>query len=1556
MSDAPEPRSAADPGPLRIVPQLVGIALLFVALTAAAVAVNYRQERKAEGARIQAIADLRARQVSRWLNGRMSVAAFLLASQTTADLFLHGQGGDKASLDRLVERMVDMRRATGFQQVLIFDASAQAVAAETGADTQVSVELRDAVRRALASGKVERTELYGFGGAAPAPRIDVVAPLNVTGKPARAAIALRLDPEVFLFPELRAWPVPSASGEALLARRVGDRVVISSEGRSFPISADILSARSLRGDTALRVATDGLDYRGTPVLGAVSPVAGSDWYVVAKVGLDEIRGAARQGTILIVGLGSLSFLVVALMLRAARQRFLRQGDLADLARREDKMRTLQLLDAIARGSTDAIVGKSLDGTVLSWNPGAEQLFGYSAEEMIGRPVSLLIPDDRRDEEEGILVSVARGERVESLETLRRKKNGELVAVSLNISPIRDLAGTVVGISKIARDMSERRRLESALRERESSLARAQVMAQLGHLIVGPGGVIESWSETLPRLFGIAPAAMPKTLRDWLQLVHPDDRVRLRENMLKGAATGARSEFAYRARRGDGEWIDLRQEMEPIESAPGEPPSGRWFGTIQDVTGQVRAENRLRESAAFVQAVADSVVDHMAVLDRAGVIVSINAAWKAFALANGMDGETLARRAGVGADYLALCHRAGDTSASNGEAVAAGIAAVIAGTRERFSFEYACHSPDEERWFLMNATPLKTAAGGAVVVHSDITERKRNQVELERHRDKLEEMVAARSGDLIAANRALHEAEAFLRMVADNIPGRVAYWNRDTTCAFVNRAYCEWFRLRREDILGKTMSEIFGAEYLAQRWSRVAAVLGGEEQHFEREERSADGTRADTWVHYIPDRQAGEVRGFFVLATDISELKKAELRLLLANQELVDARDRSEAATAAKSAFLAHMSHEIRTPMNAIIGLTHLLSRDTHVPAQRERLGKVADAAHHLLGVINDILDLSKIESGKLKLEARDFRLDAMLERVCALVADSARAKGLELVIDSDSMPQQLNGDVTRLSQALLNLLSNAVKFTARGSVTLRSELIARQPESLLVRFEVRDTGVGIPADRIDRIFDAFEQADASTTRRFGGTGLGLSITRQLAALMGGEAGAHSVLGAGSTFWFSARLARARNDAEPAPDLNLRGTRVLLVDDLVEAREALAEMLRRLGTHVDAVSSGEEALALSDAARSAGEPHALCVLDWKMPGMDGIETWRRLGGGPGGAAMRCVLVTAHDEESLWHEAREAGIGKVLVKPISMSTLLDALSEALASNPPVQAVAPESGDALASLLARGIPSRVLLAEDNPINREVAVELLRSAGLEVDVAVNGVEAVAMAQAGDYALILMDVQMPEMDGLQAARLLRAPQARRVGPIVAMTANAFDEDREACLQAGMDDHLAKPVDPEALFQTLLRWLPGESAAAAVPAARPAALPEAVAAEPSWPTRRARLEAVAGLDVDLGMQLFGGHTEMYTRVLALFADTYASGSPQLEPGQPLGAAGALAAVGHSIRGASSSIGARRVEAAAAVLESLGKTAASPAELDTASAALQSLLMETARQIGRALVD
>ena len=532
----------------------------------------------------------------------------------------------------------------------------------------------------------------------------------------------------------------------------------------------------------------------------------------------------------------------------------------------------------------------------------------------------------------------------------------------------------------------------------------------------------------------------------------------------------------------------------------------------------------------------------------------------------------------------------------------------------------------------------------------------------------------------------------------------------------------------------------------------------------------------------------------------------EARILERTAELAKAKLAAEEASLAKSTFLANMSHEIRTPMNAIIGLTHVLRREIGGKQPLERLDKISSAAQHLLGIINDILDLSKIEAGKLILENRDFDIDRMLQSVADMVRSQAAAKDLELIVDTDHLPPTVHGDGNRLGQILLNFVGNAVKFTEQGRVLLRCRIVYSDSERLTIRFDVDDTGIGLAPEQQVHLFEAFEQADVSTTRKFGGTGLGLAICKRLATLMAGTVGCSSELGRGSNFWVEVPLLRRDDVVWPQlPQEFDRGTRVLVVDDLEEAREPLLEILGSLGLRAEAVASGEAALDAIVQADQAGGAFDLAFVDWKMPGLDGFATARRISELPLQHRPRLVMVSAASTVLTLGELSASGFAGFLAKPVTPSSLFDAL---LGSLRPIPASPISWGHASAA--ETEVPfyahASILLVEDNPTNRIVAMDLLGAVALQADTAVDGIEAVEMAQRRRYDLILMDMQMPRMDGLEATRQIRRLPGYASVAIVAMTANAFSADRDRCLEAGMNDHVAKPVDPERLYETLLRY------------------------------------------------------------------------------------------------------------------------------------------------------
>ena len=549
------------------------------------------------------------------------------------------------------------------------------------------------------------------------------------------------------------------------------------------------------------------------------------------------------------------------------------------------------------------------------------------------------------------------------------------------------------------------------------------------------------------------------------------------------------------------------------------------------------------------------------------------------------------------------------------------------------------------------------------------------------------------------------------------------------------------------------------------------------------------------------------------------LYRSHIQLSRHSVSLDEARRSAEAASLAKSQFVANMSHEIRTPMNAIISLSQLARQQELAPRLRSYLDKIHGSAHSLLTIINDILDFSKIEAGKLHVEAQPFDLEQALDALLQSVGYAAHEKNLELVLQLDPrLPTHVVGDATRINQVLLNLVGNAVKFTERGEVRIAVS-VADPTEALpTLRFSVSDTGIGLTEAQRARLFQPFVQADASTTRRYGGTGLGLTISRQLVEMMGGRIGVDSTPGQGSTFWFT--LALPRGEAMPRPRIDpsaLAGLRVLVVDDAASWRDILHGYLSAMGIEVALAASGEQAIALVREA-AVTRPFSVLIVDWRMPGLDGVATVRRINELVGRERMpEFIMISSYDLEGVRGEAVAAGVSGFLFKPVSPSRLLNAILDCLAARRSAEGASPAGDDAAAEGTVIPAPrpelpatlrgKRLLLVEDNPINQFVALELLSSLGFEVAVAEDGREAVDRFAGDHFDAVLMDVQMPVMDGLEATRHIRASPGGAEVPIVAMTAGAMSDDAERCRVAGMSAFLTKPIDQQQLVQTLATLL-----------------------------------------------------------------------------------------------------------------------------------------------------
>jgi signal transduction histidine kinase/DNA-binding response OmpR family regulator/HPt (histidine-containing phosphotransfer) domain-containing protein len=616
---------------------------------------------------------------------------------------------------------------------------------------------------------------------------------------------------------------------------------------------------------------------------------------------------------------------------------------------------------------------------------------------------------------------------------------------------------------------------------------------------------------------------------------------------------------------------------------------------------------------------------------------------------------------------------------------------------------------------------------------------------------------------------------------------------------------------------------------------------------------------------------------------------------------------AETATQAKSDFLANMSHEIRTPMNAIIGMAHLALKTDLTAKQYDYLKKVDISAKSLLSIINDILDFSKIEAGKLDMESVDFQLEDTLDNISTLVGIKTQEKGLELLFKTDpSAPTALVGDPLRLGQILINLSNNAVKFTDTGEIVVSTELVKKDGAQVTLRFSVCDTGIGMTEGQAAGLFQPFAQADSSTTRKYGGTGLGLTISKRLSEMMGGEIWVESERGQGSTFSFTATFGLGKEKAKKhfVPSTDLRGMNVLVVDDNATSRGILHDILDSFSFEVSLAASGEEGLTELEKA-SDGQPFELVIMDWKMPGMDGIETSKRIKNHTHLSKIPAIiLVTAYGREDVMQQAEEVGLEGFLLKPVNPSMLFETIMQAFGETVPETSRVAQRKEREAEDLKHIQGAHVLLVEDNEINQQVAREILERAGLNVALANDGLEAVEAVKKNKYDAILMDIQMPVMDGYTAAREIRNSKSEiRNVPIIAMTAHAMAGDREKSLEAGMNDHVTKPIDTDELFTALVKWIePGDRGQVSKVGEKAIESPDIKVPALGLP------DELPGVNLKSGLARVGSEQKLYRELLVKFHDDYSDATDQIKDALDTSDQELAQRLAHTVKGVSANLG------------------------------------------------
>lgn len=965
-------------------------------------------------------------------------------------------------------------------------------------------------------------------------------------------------------------------------------------------------------------------------------------------------------------------------------------------------------------------------------------------------------------------------------------------------------------------------------------ARLAAIVESSHdAIVGTSsdGRVTEWNRAAQEMFGYPPdEAIGRSL---VELVVPFERIREDGQILQRALAGEEVvavETIRRHRNGSPLYVE-------ISAAPIRSGSGRVVGvasTLRDIAERKEAqaeilqlnatlEHQVEERTAQLQAYSAL---QRAILANAGYAIIASDPEGKITLFNPAAEAILGYSAEevLGIETPALFHdpiemaeRAHALQMELGRRIDPGFEVFVAKARiEPDSNEWTYITKGGDRIpVLLNVSALRKSDGevvGYLGIAVDLRERKRREAALETNERKL---------------RGLFELSPLGIALTDE-SGRFVEFNEEFRAL---TGYSDQ-ELRALDQGKLTPKEYELQEKAIQRTLHSSGRYGPYEKQFVRK----DGARVPVRLNGVALRIDGKPYTWSI-AEDITVQRTAEAAM-------VDAVAAAEAASKAKSDFLANMSHEIRTPMNAILGMLQLLQKTSLDLRQLDYANKTETAAKTLLGILNDILDFSKIEAGRQTLESHEFELEQVLRDISVILSANVGDKDIEIVFDIDErVPQRVVGDSLRLQQVLINLVGNAVKFTHYGEVVLLVRVAAREEGRVSLGFEVRDSGIGIAEDKLAAIFEGFSQAEASTTRRFGGTGLGLAISQRLVRLMGGELGVESERGRGSRFFFEIALDLPSDPsaAMTGPPERLRELRALVVDDNDSARNAILAMVQSIGWKADAARSGEEALEFVERAASAGPPYEVIFLDWRMPGLDGWETGRRIRDLIGGSqAPLIVMVTAHGREMLVERLgrEQAVLDGFLMKPVTVAMLIDAVADARSGQGlPLPLPEPAPLQASRNRLAG---MSLLVVEDNPTNQQVVTDLLESEGARVAVAGGGAKALQMlgGQGGKYHVVLMDIQMPDMDGYTATRRIRGNLGLNKLPIIAMTANVLPSDREACLAAGMNDHLGKPFDLDTLVERLLHWTgrganaaANDASAAAPASARPN--PPAMSASPT---------------------------------------------------------------------------------------------------------------------------
>jgi PAS domain S-box-containing protein len=1053
-------------------------------------------------------------------------------------------------------------------------------------------------------------------------------------------------------------------------------------------------------------------------------------------------------------------------------------DITERKRADEELhRQARLLDL----TQDAVIvlGSDTEARVTFWNSGAELMYGWTREEALGEPVHELLKTELPEPLEEIQSSLTRDGHWQG-EIVNHRRDGTPVDVYSRWSMQRDANGAPQSILEINTDITERKRNEQALRESELRLRTLIINAPVVLFALDSEGVF-----TLSQGKGLETLGLePNELVGWSAFeVYGDDPAI--EGDLRRALSG--EAFVSETEIGDRTY---ENRYSPIRVEEGEV-SG-VIGVANDITESKQNEREILETSSRLATLIQSLQAGILVEDASRRIQHIN--------------QDFCDMFSIPAPPEALLGEDCSNAVEESKSLFAEPERFVRRIDEILAQQSTVTNEElplvDGRCFERDYIPIFVEGRyqGHLWQYRDITGRKE-------------------------AERTLAESEARFRTLFDQTAIGVCVADLDRRLTQTNEAYQEITGYSAEELVGMSTLELTHPDDRARDTGSRRTFVSGEADSYLREKRYVRKDGEVIWTRATSNLvrdEHGEPRFIMGVVEDVTERRRAE-------EEVRRARESAEEANRAKSDFLANMSHEIRTPMNGVIGMSDLLLDTELDPEQHEYVDTVRRSGENLMALINDILDFSKIEAEKVELEEIVFDLRTTVEDTAVLLAERAQSKGLEIAGLVDyGVPGALKGDPNRLRQILTNLLGNAIKFTEEGEVVLKAELAEETEESAAIRFEVRDTGIGLDETQQENLFESFSQADSSTTRRYGGTGLGLAISQRLAELMGGEIRIESEPGRGSTFYFMARFEKLSSEAPsgPRPRADLRGVSALVVDDNATNRSIMRHQMTPWGMEVDDARGGAEALRKLRSAAESGAHYDLALLDMQMPNMDGLELARAISQDPSLPRPRIVIVTSMGQRGDGEEAHKAGVEAYLTKPVRQAQLYDMLSVVMGADDVGPGLPGEDQPLVTARTLKEAEAssrpRLLLAEDNEVNQKVAVRMLEKLGYRVDVADDGAEAVEAVSRTGYAAVVMDIQMPNMDGYEATAEIRrrennetngtngnGERIRRI-PIIAMTANALQGDRAKALESGMDDYVSKPVKAGELEEALLNRISTE--------------------------------------------------------------------------------------------------------------------------------------------------